>query len=213
VPVSVYVVDDHAIVRDGLLQVLSAHPEFDPVGSAATGAAAVADIPRLHPQVVILDISLPDADGIELVPRILSAAPETAIVMLSMHAGVDFVIRALEAGARGYVLKESASDNILHAARAVAAGERYLCPRVAAILAEGLGARRNALGPESLSRREQEILRLVADGLTSAAIGTRLELSQKTVDTYRSRLMQKLGISSVAGLVKYALLHGLTKLE
>jgi DNA-binding NarL/FixJ family response regulator len=213
VTISVFIVDDHAIVRDGLAQVLRGHPEFNLVGTAATGGAAVEQVPRLRPQVVILDISLPDIDGIEVATRLRSSAPDTAIVMLSMHAGADFVIRALEAGARGYVLKESASDAIFDAVQSVAAGQRYLCPRIAASVAEGLGSRRGTGTPDSLSRREHEILRLVADGHTSSAIGAMLKLSQKTVDTYRSRLMQKLNINSVAGLVKFALLHGLTKLD
>lgn len=211
--ITVFVVDDHAIVRDGLVQLLRSHGGFELVGSAATGGEAIEQVPQLKPQVLILDISLPDVDGIEVANRMHAVLPETAIVMLSMHAGPDFVIRALEAGARGYVLKESASDEIVDAALAAASGRRYLSPKVAAIVAEGLGARRGTATPDTLSRREHEILRLVADGLTSAAIGERLRLSQKTVDTYRSRLMHKLHINSVAGLVKFALQHGLTTLD
>ena len=139
--------------------------------------------------------------------------PDTAIVMLSMHLGSDFMIRALEAGALGYVLKESASEEIIDAVLAASEGRRHLSPKVAAIVAEGLAARQGAPTPRDLSRREREILRLVADGHTSIVIGEKLNLSQKMVDTYRSRLMHKLTINSVAGLTKVALQHGLTTLQ
>ncbi|MFO1400058.1 MAG: response regulator transcription factor [Steroidobacteraceae bacterium] len=209
----VFVVDDHAIVRDGLLQLLRTHTGFDPVGSASNGVEAIEKVRQLRPRVVILDVALPDIDGIQVATRIHSELPEVAIVMLSMHASADFMIRALEAGALGYVLKESASEEIIDAVNAAASGQRFLSAKAAAILAEGLATRRDAPTPRNLSRREREILRLVADGLTSIAIGEKLSLSQKTVDTYRSRLMHKLNINSVAGLTKFALQHGLTTLQ
>jgi DNA-binding NarL/FixJ family response regulator len=209
----VFVVDDHPIVRDGLLQLLRTHAGFDPVGSAASGHEALEKVQQLRPQVVILDVALPDIDGIQVATRIHAALPGTAIVMLSMHASADFMIRALEAGALGYVLKESASEEIIDAVQAAAAGRRFLSAKAAAIVAEGLATRRSTPTPRNLSRREREILQLVADGHTSIAIGERLNLSQKTVDTYRSRMMHKLNINSVAGLTKFALQHGLTTLQ
>lgn len=209
----VFVVDDHPIVRDGLLQLLRTHAGFDPIGSAASGHEALEKVLQLRPQVVILDVALPDIDGIQVATRIHAVLPGTAIVMLSMHASADFMIRALEAGALGYVLKESASEEIIDAVQAAAAGRRFLSAKAAAIVAEGLATRRSTPTPRNLSRREREILQLVADGHTSIAIGEKLNLSQKTVDTYRSRMMHKLNINSVAGLTKFALQHGLTTLQ
>lgn len=211
--IKVLVVDDHAIVRDGLMQLLRTHAGFEPVGCAASGSEALEKAIQLRPEVIILDVALPDIDGIQVATRIHAALPDTAIVMLSMHLGSDFMIRALEAGALGYVLKESASEEIIDAVLAASEGRRHLSPKVAAIVAEGLAARQGAPTPRDLSRREREILRLVADGHTSIAIGEKLNLSQKTVDTYRSRLMHKLNINSVAGLTKFALQHGLTSLQ
>lgn len=213
VAITVFVVDDHAIVRDGLMQLLRTHAGFEPVGCAASGSEALEKAIELRPQVIILDVALPDIDGIQVAARIHATLPDTAIVMLSMHAGSDFMIRALEAGALGYVLKESASEEIIDAVLAAAEGRRHLSPKVAGIVAEGVAARQGAAKPRDLSRREREILRLVADGHTSIAIGEKLNLSQKTVDTYRSRLMHKLNINSVAGLTKFALQHGLTTLQ
>ena len=211
-PITVLIVDDHAVVREGLMRLLASHPDLQPVGSASNGAEALEMGRQLQPDVVVLDISLPDIDGIETAGRLKVAAPDSAIVMLSMHTGPDYIIRALEAGARGYVPKEAASEEIIDAVLSVAAGQRFLGPKVAALVAEGLGTRGAHLRPDALSGRELEILRLVADGHTSLAIGEQLGLSQKTVDTYLSRLMQKLEIDSIAGLVKYALQHGLTSL-
>lgn len=211
--IKVLVVDDHAIVRDGLMQLLRTHAGFEPVGCAASGSEALEKAIQLRPEVIILDVALPDIDGIQVATRIHAALPDTAIVMLSMHLGSDFMIRALEAGALGYVLKESASEEIIDAVLAASEGRRHLSPKVAAIVAEGLAARQGAPTPRDLSRREREILRLVADGHTSIVIGEKLNLSQKTVDTYRSRLMHKLNINSVAGLTKFALQHGLTTLQ
>jgi DNA-binding NarL/FixJ family response regulator len=210
---TVLVVDDHAVVREGLMRLLASHSDLNPVGSASTGAEALEKAVQLRPKVIVLDISLPDMDGIDTAGRMRDAVPDSAVVMLSMHTGPDFIIRALEAGASGYVPKEAASEEIIDAVLAAANGERFLGPRVASLVAEGLGSRHGHVRPAALSNRELEILRLVADGHTSVSIGERLGLSQKTVDTYRSRLMQKLDINSVAGLVKYALQHGLTSLS
>jgi DNA-binding NarL/FixJ family response regulator len=156
---------------------------------------------------------MPGLDGIEVTRQILAQNRKTAIVILSMHSGAQHVLHALEAGAHGYLLKESAAREVLDAVRSVAAGRRYLSAKVAAIVAEGLGERKGASPVESLSKREREILRLVADGHSSAKIGQMLCLSPKTVDSYRSRLMQKLNLTDVTALVKFAILHGLTSLE
>jgi DNA-binding NarL/FixJ family response regulator len=210
---SVFVADDHAILRDGLATLLGAHPDMEVVGTAANGREAVAEVLRLAFRVAIIDISMPELDGIEAARQILAANPEVHVMILSMHAGSQHVFHALEAGVRGYLLKESASREVIEAVRIVQSGRRYLSPRVAEIVAQGVSDR-SAVSPlSSLSQREREILKLVADGYSSAKIGTLLHLSPKTVDTYRSRMMQKLHVSDLAGVIKLAIQHGLTSLE
>lgn len=211
--ITVFVTDDHAILREGLATVLSAQADMEVVGTAANGREALNQVLTLMPRVVILDISMPVLDGVETTRQILAKLPKTAIIILSMHSSPQHVFHALEAGARGYLLKESAAKEIIDAVRAVQAGRRYLSPKVAEIVAEGLSDR-SAMNPlESLSKREREILKLVADGHSSAEIAEMLFLSSKTVDSYRSRLMQKLRLNDIAGLVKFAIQYGLTSLN
>ena len=211
--IRVFIADDHALVRDGIVAILQAAADIEIVGTAADGRLALEQIIALSPDVAILDLSMPEIDGISLTRQILAARPKTAVVILSMHSSAQHVFQALEAGARSYLLKESAGREIAETVRAVHLGRRHLGGRIAEIVAEGISNRRSTSPIESLSNREREILKLVADGLSSAEIGRRLSLSPKTVDTYRSRLMQKLQISDLAGLIKFAILHGLTPLE
>ena len=210
---TVFVADDHAILRDGLATLLAAQSDMEVVGTAANGREAVAEVLRLAPRVAIIDISMPELDGIEAARQILAGNPDVHVMILSMHAGAQHVFHALEAGVRGYLLKESASREVIEAVRIVQSGRRYLSPRVAEIVAQGVSDR-SAVSPlSSLSQREREILKLVADGHSSARIGVMLHLSPKTVDTYRSRMMQKLHVSDLAGVIKLAIQHGLTSLE
>ncbi len=210
---TVFIADDHAVVREGLGALLASQPDIRIVGTAADGREAVAEVLRLKPQVALLDISMPGLDGIESMRQIFAQGSDTAVVVLSMHSSAQHVFHALEAGARGYLLKESAGREILDAVRAVHAGRRYLSPKVAEIVAEGLGGRTGESPLERLSRREREIIKLVADGHSSAEIALMLHLSPKTVDSYRSRLMQKLHLSDLAALIKFAIQHGLTSLD
>ena len=212
-PITVFVADDHAIVREGLVNVLAAQPDIEIVGTATNGREALAQVLRLKPQVVILDISMPEMNGIEATRQILDETPDAAIVILSMHSSAQYVFHALEAGARGYLLKDSAGREIIDAVSMVQRGRSYLSPKVAEIVADGLFGRSGVSPLESLSKREREILKLVADGNSSAEIGEMLHLSPKTVDSYRSRLMQKLRITDLAALVKFAIQHGLTSLD
>ena len=211
--IRVFLADDHAIVREGLVTLLAAQADMTVVGTAANGHEALLQVGALLPDVVILDISMPGQDGIETTRQILAQWPRLPVVILSMHSGAQHVFHALEAGARGYLLKESAAREIIEAVRMVQTGRRYLSPKVAEIVAEGLSERSGTSPLESLSRREREIIKLVADGHSSAAIGEMLHLSPKTVDSYRSRLMQKLHITELAGLIKFAIQYGLTTLE
>jgi DNA-binding NarL/FixJ family response regulator len=210
---TVFVADDHAILRDGLATLLAAQPDMEVVGTAANGRQAIAEVIRLAPRVAIIDISMPELDGIEAARQILAANPDIHVMILSMHAGAQHVFHALEAGVRGYLLKESASREVIEAVRIVQAGRRYLSPRVAEIVAQGVTDRSGVSPLSSLSQREREILKLVADGHSSSEIGRLLHLSPKTVDTYRSRMMQKLHVTDLAGVIKLAIQHGLTSLE
>jgi DNA-binding NarL/FixJ family response regulator len=211
--IRVFVADDHAIVREGLITLLAAQADIEVVGSASNGREALTQVQALLPRVLILDISMPELDGIETTRQVLAKVPNALIVILSMHSGAQHVFHALEAGARGYLLKESAAKEIIDAVRAVDGGRRYLSPKVSEIVAQGLSDRQGASPLETLSKREREILKLVADGHSSAEIGLMLHLSPKTVDSYRSRLMQKLRVSDLVGLIKFAIQHGLTSLE
>ncbi len=211
--IRVFIADDHALVRDGIVAILGSAPDIEVIGTAADGRRAVEQIIALAPDVAIIDLSMPELDGISATRQIIAAHPRTAVVILSMHSSAEHVFQAIEAGARSYLLKESAGREIAETVRVVHLGRRHLGGRIAEILAEGISSRRGASPIDSLSNREREILKLVSDGLSSAEIGRRLRLSPKTVDTYRSRLMQKLRVTDLAGLVKFAILHGLTSLE
>jgi DNA-binding NarL/FixJ family response regulator len=211
--ITVFVADDHAVMREGLTQVLESNAGIRVVGSADNGRDAVALVVQLDPDVVIMDISMPDMNGIEAARQIRDKAPESRVLILSMHSTAEHVFHALEAGVRGYILKETAGQEIASAVRLVHAGRRFLSPAVAGIVSAQLTSRPHVSPIGSLSRREREILQLVAEGLSSTRIGSKLNLSSKTVDTYRSRLMQKLQLSDVAALVKFAIQHGLTTLD
>lgn len=212
--VTVLLADDHAVVRDGLRALLAAHPDILVVGDAGDGRIAVRQAEAMRPDVVVIDIAMPELNGIEAAGQIRQVSPATEIVILSVHADSEYVFRALKAGARGYVMKEAAGQEVVQAIRDVRAGHRYLSPRIAdAVVADFVRLRQDAptRGPlESLSAREREVLQLVVEGRSSADIADRLALSVKTVETYRSRLMVKLDIHDVPGLVKFAILHGLT---
>lgn len=211
--ITVVVADDHAVVRDGLVAILESTPDIRVVGTATNGRQAIERVLALSPQVAILDVSMPELDGITVTRQILAARPDTAVVILSMHSSAQHVMQALEAGARSYLLKEHAGREIAETVRAVHLGRRHLSGRVAEIVAESINSRRGSSPVDSLSNRERQILKLVCDGRSSAEIGRILGLSPKTVDTYRSRLMQKLQVRDLAGLIKFAILHGLTPLE
>ncbi len=215
--VKVLIADDHAVVRDGLRALLEAHPEITVVGDASDGRQAVSQALSLNPEVVIMDISMPEVNGIEATHQLLERNPQMKVIILSILGTSEHVFRALQAGAAGYLLKESAGREVVDAVLAVAAGKRYLSQPITETLVTDyvrqreLAAEKSPL--ETLSPREREILKLVLDGKSSAEIGKQLFLSAKTVETYRSRMMRKLGISDLPGLVKFAIQHGLISLS
>lgn len=206
--ITVLLADDHGVLRDGLRELLQVNADIRVVATASDGEEAVLAATQIQPTIAVMDISMPRLTGIEATRQILLAAPQVAVVMLSYRAEPEAIREAFRAGARGYVLKDSASAEIVRAVRAVAAGERYVGSGLSESMIES-----RASGVEALNARERDILRLVAEGRTNAQIGSALGLSTRTVETYRLRLMDKLDIHDVAALVKLALRHGITALE
>jgi DNA-binding NarL/FixJ family response regulator len=215
--IRVLVADDHAIVREGLRVMLGSQPDIEVVGTAANGREAIRLVDTYEPDVAVMDISMPELNGVEAIHQALPRHPQMQVVVLSIHGTKPYIVRALRAGARGYLIKETAGLEVVDAVRAVHRGERYLSQRIADLLTIPSTINLEAsseVGPlEKLSGREREILQLVAEGKTSQEIAERLSISPKTVDTYRSRLMHKIGVKDIAGLIKFAIQHGVISLE
>lgn len=210
--IRVLLADDHALLREGLRALLAGTPAIEVVGEVRTGREAERQVLRLEPDVVLMDIAMPDLNGIEAARLIHAKCPAIRIVMLSMHATAEYVYRAFEAGASGYLLKEDAVEEVIAAVRAVHEGRRYLSLAVVESVPELIGG--DARSPvDTLSARERQVLQLVVEGHTSGEIARMICLSPKSVQTYRSRLMLKLGVSNLPALVKFALKHGLTPLK
>lgn len=205
--IRVILVDDHALVREGVSRLLAEEPDIRVVGAFADGQSAVRFAARDEPDVAILDVSMPGASGIDVARRLRAVSPRTRLLMLSMHAKAEYVQQALWAGAHGYLLKESAGQDVASAVRVVHSGQRYLGSGVP-LRALATGSREDPL--ERLSAREIEVLKLVVDGNTSMEVATQLGLSPKSIDTYRSRLMTKLDVDGLPALVKFAIRRGLT---
>jgi len=208
VSISVLLVDDHIMMREGLRALLSASPGISVVGGAGTGREALGSAEELRPDVVVMDIAMPDLNGIEAAAMIHERCPDTRIVILSMHSSSEHLYRAFAAGASGYVLKSSAGAEVIQAVQTVHAGRRYVSPALREAYEAQGPARASPL--DSLSARERQVLQLVVEGKSSAEIAELVHLSRKTVETYRSRIMKKLGVNDVPSLVKFALLQGIT---
>jgi len=204
----VLLADDHGMMREGLRALLAGAPDIAVIADVGNGREAVRMAGELMPDVVVMDVSMPDLNGIEAARLLREKCPQTRIVMLSMHASSEHVHRALEAGAAGYVLKESAAAEVIAAVRTVLAGRVYLSPALG--IEAGVRARGGKSPLQSLSSRERQVLQLVVEGKSSAEIARTIHLSAKTVETYRSRLMKKLGVADTPALVKFAIQHGLT---
>ena len=212
-PISVILVDDHEVVRDGLRHLIEAQPDLRFLGGFGDGAAAVRFAASAHPDVAIVDIAMPRMNGIEVTRQIHDACPGTEVLILSMHADPEFIYQALRAGARGYIIKESAGAEMVDALRMLRGGQRYLSRKIDAAGLERYLLERGDDNPiERLSARERQVLQLIVEGRTSAEAAERLSLSPKSVDTYRSRMMKKLEIEDLASLVKFAIRQGITSL-
>jgi len=211
--IRILIADDHNVVAEGLRHLIQAQPDMQVLATVADGREAVRQAAALQPDVVLMDLSMPELNGADATRAILEREPNCRVIVLSMYAEREYVRRAVRAGALGYVVKRSAATELVEAIRAVHAGSRYLSQKVAdVVIDEHAGDEKDDLLGR-LSAREREVLQLLAEGHTGAAIAKRLQLSQKTVETYRARMVEKLGIRDVAGLVRFAIQKGLVSLE
>jgi DNA-binding NarL/FixJ family response regulator len=208
--ISVFVADDHTLMREGLRSLLAAQPKISVVGVAENGFEAVRNVLRSKPHVVLMDISMPGLNGLEATRQIVDRCPASKVIILSMHATIEHYHQAIKAGASGYLLKESATEEIAQAVRCVRLGRRYISKS----MIERFEYKPDIESPlDGLSRREREILQLVAENHCSSGIARILSISPKSVDTYRSRLMRKLSLRGTPDLVKFAIRHGLTSIQ
>ncbi len=203
------IVDDHAIVRTGLRRVLEAEEDIEVAAEASDARAAVFEARAVHPDVVLMDVVMPGASGIEAIPDVLKDAPGAKVLVLSMQDDPRYVREAFEAGASGYVLKEAADTDVVAAVREVADGRRYVHPTLGARLVAAEAEERKRAEQDPLSEREREVLRLLALGHTNQEIAKRLYISVRTAETHRAHIMRKLRLSTRAELVRYALAEGL----
>jgi len=212
----VLLVDDHKIMREGLRSLLAVTPGVEVVGEAGDGRSAVQLALKLAPDVVVMDIGMPDLNGVDATRQIKARDPKIKVIALSLHSDERFIAGMFKAGASGYLLKDGAFEELAHAIRTVAAGHTYLCPRIAkTVIRDYLRDAQAAAiaGGPALSEREREVLQLIAEGKSTKEIAGRLDVSVKTVETHRARIMERLGVHSVAELTKYAVREGLTSLE
>ncbi len=210
--IRILVADDHEVVRRGVRSILEAVPGFEVCGEAATGPEAVRLATRLKPKVVVLDISMPQLNALEATPRILQAVPGAEVIILTVHESAQLVREILAVGARGYVLKSDAGHELVGAVRSVQQHKSFISPRVSQLaLQSWIESRKSPAKSNSLTPREREVLRLVATGKSNKEVSTSLGISVTTVETHRTNLMRKLGLHSVAELVRYAVRHQLVE--
>jgi two-component system, NarL family, response regulator NreC len=207
--VRVLVVDDHAVVRAGLAMLIDAEKDMETVGEAGNARDAIFEARSAKPDVVLMDVMMPDQSGLEVVPQLLHEHPETKVLVLSMQDDPRYVREAFAVGAKGYVLKEAADTELVAAIREVARGGRYVHPELGARLVAGESEERRRAEEDPLSERERDVLRLLALGHTNQEIAKQLYISVRTAETHRAHIMQKLRLSSRAELVRYALGEGL----
>jgi DNA-binding NarL/FixJ family response regulator len=224
-PIRILLVDDHAMLRAGLRALLEAEEGLEVVGEAGTGEAAVEMAEQLRPDVVVMDLSMPGIGGLEATRRIAAGLGEqdcgpeqscTRVLVLTMHAEEEHLLPVLEAGGSGYVSKRSADEELIEAIRTVARGDVFLYPDAAKLLLQGFRGKAPPGAEEPITRlsdRELEVLSFTAEGFSAAEIGKKLSISPKTVDTYRSRIMEKLGLHHRSELVRFALQQGLLKAD
>ena len=212
-PIRILLADDHAVVRDGVRALLEKQPDMEVVAEAGDGREAAQLAEELRPDVVIMDIGMPNLNGIDATRRILAAHPQTAVVILSMHQDESYVLRSLKAGAKGYLLKDSLRSDVLDAIRAASQGRSYLTKKVSRMMQEDYMRELEQRGLEDsydlLTDREREVLQLAAEGKANKEIAGALNISLSTVETHRTHILQKLGLHSVPELILYAVRKGI----
>ena len=209
----ILLVDDHKILRDGICSLVKGYDNMEVVGEAADGRSAIRLVQELNPDVVIMDISMPDLNGIDATRKIIADYPNVKIIALSMHYDKQFVSEIFKAGASGYLIKDSAFDELEHAVRIVMDGKTYINPQIASLVVESLVSQSSTSGHQAfslLTEREREVLQLIAEGKSTKQIAVDLNVSSKTVESHRRQVMGKLNIHNVAELTKYAIREGLT---
>lgn len=209
--IRVVLADDHPVVLAGVRSLLQDTPDISVVGEATTGAAALKLIPELNPDVAVLDLSMPDINGVELARRLAVSCPSVKVLALTVHEDRAYLQSLLQSGARGYLLKRSAADELIRALRAIASGGTYLDPAVAEKAFVGAGSRSRDTQPppaEELSPREANVLRLTAQGFSHKEIAAQLDVSVKTVETYKARACEKLALHTRAEIVRYGVAQG-----
>ena len=213
--ISVLLADDHLIVRQGMRALLNAQPDIEVVGEASDGFELLELIGKLIPQVVITDIAMPNLNGIEAARQIQKRYPNTRIIILSMHSAMSYVVRTLRSGALGYLLKNDGFDEVILAVRAVMQGRRYLSPQIPGLTLDAfLAANDGSQDPQgSLTGREREVLQLIAEGHTSSQIAEKLNVSVRTAEKHRANLKAKLGLTSQAEIVHFAIQQGIVALK
>ncbi len=216
VSIRIVLADDHQMMREGLRAILDRQPDMSVVGEADNGRATMCVVAELTPDIVVMDVGMPDMNGIEATRRIASRHPQVGVVALSTYSDKRYVLQMLEAGAVGYLVKNAACDELVRAIQAVSSGEGYLSSEITGIVVDSYVGRQfpmHARDSAVLGPREREVLQLVAEGKSSKQIGVSLEISAKTVETHRRNITKKLGIRTIAELTKYAVRQGLTALE
>jgi two-component system response regulator NreC len=214
--IKIMLADDHRIMRDGLRSLIAKQPDMELVADAENGRAAVKLTRRFRPDVIVMDINMPDLNGIDATRQILAEFPGTKIIAFSMHTDHQFVAGALKAGVSGYLQKDSAFEELVRAIRTVVANQTYLSPKITADVVKGYVEKLiedESDAPDFLTDREREVVQLHAEGYPTKQIAEHLNLSVKTVETHRRHIMQKLGITSIAELTKFAIREGLTTLD
>jgi DNA-binding NarL/FixJ family response regulator len=209
--ICVLVVDDHAIVREGICHLLAQQRDLKIVGQATDGEQALTQVAALHPDVVLMDIAMPQMNGLEATQKIVAAFPATRILVLTQHETMDYVLPLMRAGAAGYMLKAANAQELTRAIRAVHTEGAFLPPSILRTLVDGIAQARAAQGQASLTEREREILRLIAEGLGVNQVAKKLCISAKTVITHRGNIMEKLGVHNTVELIKYAIREGIVK--
>ena len=212
-PISILLADDHALFRAGLRSLLESETRFQVVDEASDGEEAIEKVQEIRPDVVVMDLSMPETNGLEATRRIAALGYDTKVLVLTVHAEEEYLVPVVEAGASGYLTKSSADTELIEALKVISRGEVYLPPKATTLLLKQYTAATDEDAPslEDLSPREKEVLALTAEGFSSREIGKKLYISPKTVDTYRSRIMEKLGLTHRSELVRFALKVGLLK--